>query len=90
MKTFSLFCAVLLAFCAGAVEYKFELKSDKGPIVKVGDEVTILGKNGDNEIFVCDMALWCDTISYEILTRFSKRIKRVYKKVEDADYNRKV
>lgn len=59
-------------------------------LCKVGDEVTILGKNGDNEIFVCDMALWCDTISYEILTRFSKRIKRVYKKVEDADYNRKV
>lgn len=40
MKTFSLFCAVLLAFCAGAVEYKFELKSNKDWKLKVGEEVT--------------------------------------------------
>lgn len=42
------------------------------------DEVTLVGKNGDNQIFICDIAKWCDTIEYEIMTRFSKRIKRVY------------
>ncbi len=30
----------VLAFCAGAVEYKFELKSNKADIIKVGEEVT--------------------------------------------------
>ena len=31
---------LVLAFCAGAVEYKFELKSNKADIIKVGEEVT--------------------------------------------------
>jgi cephalosporin-C deacetylase-like acetyl esterase len=44
MKKMMLFLAAVLAVAASAVEYKFELKSDKGPVVKVGDEVTFFGR----------------------------------------------
>ena len=45
---------------------------------KVGDTVTLIGRNGDKQIFVCDVASWCDTISYEIMVSLSGRIKRKY------------
>ncbi len=45
---------------------------------KLLDEVVLIGKSGDKQIFVCEIASWCDTIEYEILTRISKRVKRVY------------
>ena len=44
------------------------------------DEVVLIGKSGNNEIFVCDLAKWCDTISYEILTSISSRVERKYLK----------
>ena len=44
----------------------------------VGDDVVLIGKNGDKQIFICDIADWCDTIGYEILVRISNRVKRVY------------
>lgn len=47
---------------------------------KVCDEVVLIGKDKKNQIFICDLANWCDTISYEILTHISKRVKRIYKK----------
>lgn len=45
---------------------------------KIGDKVLIFGKDKTNQIFVCDVASWCDTISYEILTHISKRVRRKY------------
>ena len=45
---------------------------------RIGDRVLIFGKDKTNQIFVCDVARWCDTISYEILTHISKRVKRKY------------
>ncbi len=42
--------------------------------VEEGDEVEIFGKN----IQVQEIAAWCDTISYEILTSISQRVKRIY------------
>ncbi len=55
------------------------------------DDVVFLGKSKDKQIFVCDIALWCDTIEYEILTSFSKRVKREYVKgASYANHNRKV
>lgn len=47
--------------------------------VKVGDEVVMFGCQGENCISVCEIAKECDTISYEIYTRISERVKRVYK-----------
>ena len=58
---------------------------------KLCDDVTLIGKNKDKQIFVCDIALWCDTIEYEILTRISKRVKRVFVGgTSHANHNRKV
>lgn len=58
---------------------------------KIYDDVTLIGRNGDKQIFCCDLARWCDTIEYEILTHISARVERKY--IEDksyADNNRKV
>ncbi|MEI7542392.1 MAG: alanine racemase [bacterium] len=47
--------------------------------VKIGDEVLIFGKDNKNKIAVEDMASAAGTISYEILTGITDRVKRVYK-----------
>ncbi len=41
---------------------------------KEGDEVEIFGKN----IHLHEVAAWCGTISYEILTGISNRVKRIF------------
>ncbi len=45
----------------------------------VGDEVVLIGKQGDREIKLQDIANQCDTIPYEILCQFNERIPRIYK-----------
>jgi alanine racemase len=44
------------------------------PNVQEGDEVEIFGKH----LPVQQVAAWCNTISYEIMTSISERVKRVY------------
>ena len=46
--------------------------------VKIYDEVVLIGKQKDKQIFICDMSNWCDTIDYEIIVRLSDRIERRY------------
>ena len=46
--------------------------------VQLLDEVIIIGKSKSKQIFVCDVASWCDTIDYEILASISSRVKRNY------------
>ncbi len=53
-----------------------ELKTKK--TVKNGDTVVIIGKDGDEEITVEEMAKKADTIPYDILTGIGARVKRVY------------
>ncbi len=48
------------------------------PEAQVFDPVTLLGKNGDLSIHAEELAVLCDTISYEILCRVGKRLKRFY------------
>jgi alanine racemase len=42
------------------------------------DEVVIIGKQGEDEITVHDLAAWGGTVSYDIMTRWSVRMPRVY------------
>jgi alanine racemase len=42
------------------------------------DEVVVLGKQGGETITATDHASFCNTISYEILTGISERVKRLY------------
>lgn len=46
--------------------------------VQPGDEVVLLGRQGDQEITADDLAGWTNTISYEILTSISARVPRIY------------
>ena len=48
------------------------------PEAEVGDEVTLIGESGDQQITVDDVAVRCGTISYEILTGLGTRLPRVY------------
>ena len=45
----------------------------------VGDEVVLIGKQGNEEMSINEIAEKADTIPYEILTRIGKRVKRIYK-----------
>jgi len=54
---------------------------DVGPgsdAVREGDVATIVGRDGEDEISLHEFAVWSDTISYEVLTRFGARLRREY------------
>ncbi|MGH2447975.1 MAG: alanine racemase [Chloroflexota bacterium] len=53
------------------------------PDTTVGDEVVIIGRQAETCQTADDLAAWSGTISYEILSRLSPRIPRLY--VRDAD-----
>ena len=48
------------------------------PGVKVGDEVILWGRSGDDTISVNDVARIAQTISYEMLCTVGRRVSRVY------------
>ncbi|MCM8783665.1 MAG: alanine racemase [Candidatus Omnitrophica bacterium] len=51
------------------------------PGVSLGDEVVLLGRQGDLEITAEDLAELSGTISYEVLCRIGSRVPRIYKGV---------
>jgi alanine racemase len=46
--------------------------------VERGDEVVLLGKQGEDTISADEVAGWAETISYEILTSISARVPRIH------------
>ncbi len=48
------------------------------PDVQVGDEVVLIGKQGNQEIDIDEVAGWLDTINYEIPCMIGKRVPRIY------------
>jgi len=46
--------------------------------VQQGDEVVLLGRQGDAEISADEMAAWANTISYEVLTSIAARVPRIH------------
>jgi alanine racemase len=52
------------------------------PEAKAGDELVLIGKQGDEEITVDEFAEWNQSINYEIITRMGKRLPKVYLKNE--------
>jgi alanine racemase len=52
--------------------------TDLSQEIGVGDEVVLLGKQGDNEITADEIAELIGTIPYEIVCIIGKRIPRVY------------
>ncbi len=47
------------------------------PDARVGDEACLLGVQGDEEIRADDLARWCDTINYEVVTRIPAHLPRI-------------
>ena len=47
--------------------------------VSMGDTVVLFGKQKENCISICEVARCCGTISYDILSSMSERVKRLYK-----------
>jgi alanine racemase len=43
-----------------------------------GDEVVLLGADGDAVVTCEDLAAWAGTIPYEVLTNINTRVPRVY------------
>ncbi len=48
------------------------------PHVRPGDEVTLMGREGGEEISPHDIARKIDSVSYEVLARWGRRLPRVY------------
>jgi alanine racemase len=44
----------------------------------IGDEVTLIGRSGAQEITACDLARWEGTVVYETLCNLTKRVPRRY------------
>ncbi len=51
--------------------------------VTQGDEVVLLGRQGEENISADEMAGWAETISYEVLTSISARVPRVYHNLQN-------
>jgi len=49
------------------------------PDILPGDEVVLLGSQGDEAVTADEMGAWAKTISYEILLSVSQRVPRLYK-----------
>ncbi len=48
------------------------------PGVVPGDVATLLGRDGEEEILLDEVAAWMGTISYEVLTGFTPRLPRIW------------
>jgi len=55
------------------------------PGVKVGDSVTLIGTDGDQEISVEDIATLLGTIPYEITCSIGRRVGRIYRESSGHD-----
>ena len=49
------------------------------PEAEIGDQVVLLGEQGNEKITADELADLCGTISYEILASISDRVPRIYK-----------
>jgi len=49
------------------------------PGVSAGTEVTVIGRQEDQQITAADLAAWQGTIAYEVLCKIGNRVTRIYK-----------
>jgi alanine racemase len=53
------------------------IRVDHIPNVRVGDEVVLIGRQGDDEISAEQVAEWLGTINYEVVSEILARVPRV-------------
>jgi len=49
------------------------------PTLSPGDEAVLIGRQGDEEIAAAELAAWCGTVPWEILTNITYRVPRIYR-----------
>jgi alanine racemase len=49
------------------------------PDIQPGDEAVLIGCQGSDEISVAELASWCGTVPWEVLTGISYRVPRIYR-----------
>ncbi|PYK62589.1 MAG: alanine racemase, partial [Verrucomicrobia bacterium] len=49
------------------------------PTVRPGDEAVLIGRQGGDEITAGELAAWCTTVPWEVLTAISYRVPRIYR-----------
>jgi alanine racemase len=54
------------------------------PGVEVGDEVVVLGRQGQAQISADNIAAWNATINYEVVTAITERVPRIYIKTQTS------
>lgn len=59
------------------------------PDVSAGDEVILLGSDGDDEISAEQHAAWTNTIPYEVFCRISARVPRIYVEADSSSIHSK-
>jgi alanine racemase len=55
-----------------------DISSSTSGTVEVGEEIVLIGKQGEEEISAVELAALANTISYEILSGLGSRVPRVY------------
>lgn len=73
-------CQQIGAVCMDGTVFRIATpnKGDVNLPLQIGDEAVLIGKQGDLEITVDQVAEKAGTISYEILTGIGRRISRIY------------
>ena len=73
-------CQQVGSVCMDGTVFRIALSKDRGTDLPlhIGDEAVLIGKQGDLEITVDQVAERAGTISYEILTGIGRRISRIY------------
>lgn len=69
-------CPIIGRVCMNMIMVKLPITNDQSP--KVGDEVIIIGKDGDEEITADEMAEKLGTINYEIMTHLPAHLPRIF------------
>ena len=49
------------------------------PQARLGDEAVLLGSQGQQRILANQLADWCGTVPWEVLTNITYRVPRVYR-----------
>ncbi len=67
-------CPIIGRICMDMMVVQLESSAN----VSVGEEVVLIGKQGNEEIKIYEVADQANTIPYEILTNIAKRVNRIY------------
>jgi alanine racemase len=47
--------------------------------VASGDEAVLIGRQGEDEITVTELSVWCGSVPWEVLTNITYRVPRLYR-----------